>query len=471
MADQFPAPEIITIKQDFFQSSLQALRRLWTQPLVKIRMPKIQLLMGGDEYYYKLFSLINSAKSNIFCVTYTFDDSELANKVLQAIVRALDRGVTVYMVIDDLISNMNPKHKQLIIDHGGIILTRNTVKNIMNMFDKSFFQRDHEKILFVDNKFLIGSANIGVDYGGKKYGNNFFLDLNVYGKNCLIPEFVDMLEDLIFSMQGKMRFDQFQIFNDLHKYKTAYPIFSEFYNNWLKLTYCKQPFHMQIQRNLLWHIDHAQKNIKIIAPYYYPIESLNRALTRAKARGVKVEIVTSVDRDIPAYREFSNSLLFNKLLLQGIEVYEYGHHYLHAKGVLIDDEYLSVGSFNIDRWSWWNNIEAMVEIINHKNELNQFKNIYYELKSKSYPVPLKEGVEKEKGIMIRGWKLFHFLCDKLMNRGVYSFLQNSEGSLLERMQTNMSWNYEKYRRIKKLDSISVEDYFDSAKIRDANNQK
>lgn len=471
MADQFPAPEIITIKQDFFQSSLQALRRLWTQPLVKIRMPKIQLLMGGDEYYYKLFSLINSAKSNIFCVTYTFDDSELANKVLQAIVRALDRGVTVYMVIDDLISNMNPKHKQLIIDHGGIILTRNTVKNIMNMFDKSFFQRDHEKILFVDNKFLIGSANIGVDYGGKKYGNNFFLDLNVYGKNCLIPEFVDMLEDLIFSMQGKMRFDQYQIFNDLHKYKTAYPIFSEFYNNWLKLTYCKQPFHMQIQRNLLWHIDHAQKNIKIIAPYYYPIESLNRALARAKARGVKVEIVTSVDRDIPAYREFSNSLLFNKLLLQGIEVYEYGHHYLHAKGVLIDDEYLSVGSFNIDRWSWWNNIEAMVEIINHKNELNQFKNIYYELKSKSYPVPLKEGVEKEKGIMIRGWKLFHFLCDKLMNRGVYSFLQNSEGSLLERMQTNMSWNYEKYRRIKELDSISVEDYFDSAKIRDANNQK
>jgi phosphatidylserine/phosphatidylglycerophosphate/cardiolipin synthase-like enzyme len=266
-----------------------------------------------------------------------------------------------------------------------------------------------------------------------------------------------MLEDLIFSMQGKFRSDQFQLFNDLYRYKTMHPVFSEFYNDWLKLAYCKQPFHMQIQRNILWRIDHAQKHIKIIAPYYYPIESLNRALFNARMRGVKVEIVTSVDRDIPAYREFSNSLLFNKLLLQGVEVYEYGHHYLHAKGILVDDEYLSVGSFNMDRWSWWNNVEAMIEIVNRKNELDQFKNIYSELKSKSYPVPCKENVEKEKRFMIRGWKLFHFLCDKLMNRGVYSYFQNSEGSLLEQMQTNMSWNYEKYRRISELDGLSVED--------------
>lgn len=422
--------------------------------------------MGGDDYYYKLFSLINSAKSNIFCITYTFDDSELANKVLHSIVRALDRGVSVYMVIDDLISNMNPKHKQLIIDHGGVILTRNTVKNIMNMFDKSFFQRDHEKILFVDNKFLIGSANIGVDYGGKKYGNNFFLDLNVYGKNCLIPEFVNMLEDLIFSMQGKLRSEQFQMFNELYKYKNLYPIFSAFYRDWLKLVYCKQPFHMQIQRNLLWYIDHATSNVKIIAPYYYPIESLNRALTNAKARGIKVEIVTSVDRDIPAYREFNNRFLFNKLLLQGIQVYEYGHHYLHAKCIMIDDEYLSVGSFNLDRWSWWNNIEAMVEVFGHKKELEQFNYIYNELKSKSYPVIFRENTEKEKGLLIRGWKLFHLLCDKLMNRGVYSFFQNSESSLLVRMQTNMSWNYEKCNRMIVLDNTSINYILDATRMQE-----
>ena len=54
----------------------------------------------------------------------------------------------------------------------------------MNSLNRSYFQRDHEKLLLADNKILLGSANISKDYGGKKYGNDFFMDMNLIAENC-----------------------------------------------------------------------------------------------------------------------------------------------------------------------------------------------------------------------------------------------------------------------------------------------
>lgn len=53
-----------------------------------------------------------------------------------------------------------------------------------------------------DNCFLVGSSNLTSDYGGRLYGNNFFMDLNVFGKNCLSESFVEFIEILILSMRG-----------------------------------------------------------------------------------------------------------------------------------------------------------------------------------------------------------------------------------------------------------------------------
>jgi cardiolipin synthase len=437
--------ETVNLKIEFIESAKGVLGNLKKFHLQTIKLAKIKLLLGGDDYYYKLFSMIDGAQSHIFCLIYTLDDSNLANSVLKSLIQALNRGVKVFLVVDDLISIINIKHKQEIIDNGGIIITRNTAKDLFNMHDKSFFQRDHEKVVFADNQFLIGSANLASDYGGRFYGNNFFLDLNVYGKNCLIPEFADMLQDLILSMKTNINKDQLSLIRELKEYKKRYPIFTNFYSDSLKLVYCKQPFNMKIQNNLLKAIREAKESIKIIAPYYYPIKPLNEALVDASLRGINVEIITSLNRDVPAYKEFVNGMLFKKLLFNGVRVYEYGQEHLHAKGIIIDDSYLTIGSFNLDRWSWYNNIETMIEFYDRRAEIDQFKAIFDDIKIKSSFVRYQNNLKFLHIIKIRFWQTFLFLCDKLMNRGFYGYFQNMDSSVLEQMQTSMSWDFHKYQ--------------------------
>lgn len=95
----------------------------------------------------------------------------------------------------------------------------------------------------------------------------------------------------------------------------------------------------------------------MITPYYYRINQVDKALINAKERGVDVQIITSRKRDIPAYMPFKNYLLFQKFLRKGIDVYQVQDRYLHMKGCQFDDESITFGSFNFDKWSWCNNNE------------------------------------------------------------------------------------------------------------------
>lgn len=51
---------------------------------------------------------------------------------------------------------------------------------------------------------------------------------------------------------------------------------------------------------------------------------------------------------MPCYKYFYNYFLFKEYLKRNIEVYEYNKRFLHAKAFCIDDDYISIGSFNTD---------------------------------------------------------------------------------------------------------------------------
>ena len=56
------------------------------------------------------------------------------------------------------------------------------------------------------------------------------------------------------------------------------------------------------------------------------------------------------------------SVLYAELLSQGIRIYEYTPAFLHAKVALVDDDWATVGSSNIDPLSLLLNLEANVVV-------------------------------------------------------------------------------------------------------------
>ena len=408
--DKINLTEMDFLDKNFYKSCVETNNRIKSEKFEKIRLPKMKLLLGGEQYYDTLFKAIDRASYQIWLVNYTLENSLVGNIYLKKLIQASQRGVKCFVFIDNLVSNPNDELLQELKQAGGKVLYRNPKQYIWQMLVRSYFQRDHEKVCLADNVLILGSSNIASEYGGIKYGNNFFTDLNIYMKNVCIKDTLVFFDLMRRNLSG---LDQYKIpkkHNYIDEYVRKFPESPFGWKN-VNLLRSFYPWIEEIQHYMLERIKQAKSNIRIVSPYYYPIKEIDEALLDAKRRGVSVEFVTSLRRDVPAYKSLQNSVLFKEYIKEGIDVYEFTKNHLHAKAICVDGKYVNMGSFNLDHWSWYNNNEMNVEIANSPDISMQFDRIYYKLKKHSRKVEYKEDYES--------------LIDKVKNRYWHWFLITS----------------------------------------------
>jgi cardiolipin synthase A/B len=108
-------------------------------------------------------------------------------------------------------------------------------------------------------------------------------------------------------------------------------------------------------------IDGAVRRAWIMSAYFVPSRRFRKALRRAARRGVDVRLLMPGPRtDHPWVRQAARRF-YGKLLRSGVQIFEYQPHMLHAKAILCDD-WVSIGSSNLDRWSFRWNLEANQEV-------------------------------------------------------------------------------------------------------------
>lgn len=102
----------------------------------------------------------------------------------------------------------------------------------------------------------------------------------------------------------------------------------------------------------------AKRRIYVTTPYFLPDRSLMNALITAKRdRGLDVKVLVPGQRSDHFMTRASSRGLYGKLLEAGIEIYEYQPAMLHAKVLLVDDDWVVVGSTNFDNRSFGLNDE------------------------------------------------------------------------------------------------------------------
>lgn len=103
----------------------------------------------------------------------------------------------------------------------------------------------------------------------------------------------------------------------------------------------------------------AEKYIYLTTPYLVPDHRLIRILRLAVTRGVDVKILVPSSMDVPIVETASHSF-YDELLKSGVRIYEYQPNFLHAKTAVVDGDWSTVGSFNLDNLSFFYNYEANV---------------------------------------------------------------------------------------------------------------
>jgi cardiolipin synthase len=128
-----------------------------------------------------------------------------------------------------------------------------------------------------------------------------------------------------------------------------------------------------IERSYLGAIRSAQRQILFACAYFQPGQRFRRALLAAARRGVRITLLLQ-GRVEYRLQHYAQRALYGQLLAAGIEIHEYRLSYLHAKVAVVDDDWATVGSSNIDPLSLLLAREANV-VVRDREFCNQLRGV------------------------------------------------------------------------------------------------
>lgn len=315
---------------------------------------KVKIIQGGTEYFNLLFELINSAEESIHLQTYIFGNDETGQKVADALMAAAKRNVNVYLLADGYASqSLSAKMIQAFEESGVHFRFFEPLLKSKNFY---FGRRLHHKIFVSDGKYsLTGGINIADRYNDMP-GIAAWLDFALYAEGDISRELCltcwKTWDGFVQKMppnpcQKKIAFDFAE--EDCTKIGLRR-------NDWVRNKNEISTTYIQLFRN-------AQSHVTILCSYFLPGKIIRKLLRNASRRGVKIKIITAGPSDVMLSKN-AERWMYDWLLRNNIELYEYQTTVLHGKVAVCDSEWLTIGSYNINNISAYASIEVNLDVRN-----------------------------------------------------------------------------------------------------------
>jgi cardiolipin synthase len=119
------------------------------------------------------------------------------------------------------------------------------------------------------------------------------------------------------------------------------------------------PRHRRLYHQVLEAIRNSRKYVYITTPYFVPTHHLARVLRLAAHRGVDVKIIIPESSD-QTFVDLSSKTFFHGMLKSGVRLFQYKGKMLHSKTVVVDGDWSSIGTLNMDNVSLLYNFEANI---------------------------------------------------------------------------------------------------------------
>ena len=324
---------------------------------------KFTLLSSPVVILTELSERIDQAKHSCYLMFYICNEGGLANNVLDALVRASQRGVTCKLLFDSVGSRDFFKSKQpkRLTDAGIEVVEALPVGAFRLLFQRQDL-RLHRKLVCIDQKVAYtGSMNL--------------VDPAFFNKEKGVGEWVDLMirceGPIVQLIQGLFIWDWHLETNiKLPLEKISESSFSVKGDQNAQLIPSGPEFgKASIHQVLLSAIYEAKFSLVLTTPYFVPDESLHDALKVAALRGVDVKVILPAINDSFMVRHASR-VFFDELLSAGVKIYKFHGGLLHSKSIVIDEKIALLGTVNLDKRSFWLNFE-MTMLVDNQNFAGQ----------------------------------------------------------------------------------------------------
>ncbi|OFZ93163.1 MAG: cardiolipin synthase B [Betaproteobacteria bacterium RIFCSPLOWO2_12_FULL_62_58] len=317
---------------------------------------RITLLRSGQKYFPALEAACDAARHEIHVETYIFEDDVAGRRIAAALARAARRGVATHLLVDGYGSKeLNPGLASE-VQRAGVRLLVYRPDISPWTFRRQRLRRMHRKVAVIDARLaFVGGINIIDDmHTPRQKPPRFDYAVRVEGP------LVASVHPVVKRLWALVELTHFG--DDWHSQPAPEPDETPRGDQSAAFLVRDNLGHRSdIEEAYLEAISGARSEILVANAYFFPGLSFRRALMEAASRGVRVMLLLQ-GRVEYALLHYASRALYGAFLDAGIEIYEYHSSFLHAKVAVIDRRWATVGSSNIDPFSFLLAREANVVI-------------------------------------------------------------------------------------------------------------
>jgi cardiolipin synthase A/B len=294
----------------------------------------VRILNGAGEFYPALEQRIRQAKHSVNLEFYLWRGDETGIRFLHLLTETAQRGVTVRLLLDGVGSfELSRKHLKAFRAAGGEFawfqgLDPKRGRFVLNL-------RDHRKLQIIDNAFaFVGGMNIGREYEGFDPRSGPWRDVQLEVSGTVVRTVQEVFADDWFFAAGK---------------KIAE----------LPVVPCRtiHPMHVIVggadrqnepmSKSIVSLLNEAKTRVWVATGYFVPDDVLLAALELAAGRGVDVRLLVAKKNNYP-WLVIAGRSYYDELLAAGVHIFEYTTGTYHAKVAVVDEQWVMIGSANLD---------------------------------------------------------------------------------------------------------------------------
>jgi len=313
---------------------------------------RIEPLLNGDEAFPAMLAAIESSNTSLSLATYIFDNDPTGRQFVEALGRAVARGVSVRVLIDAAGARYSWPPIAHKLKHARIPFATFLPSPLHAPWRAATINlRNHRKILVVDGQ------------------TGFTGGMNIRHGNVLADQPKYAVQDLHFRVAGPVLTHLQEAFVNDWAFATGETLGGDLWFPELKecgnliarvITDGPDADYDKLRWTLLAALGEAQTSLQILTPYFLPDTAIVTALNLAALRGVQVDIILPAKNNLPVVHWASRAMWW-QVLKRGCRIWLTPPPFDHSKLMIVDGHWVLLGSANWDARSLRLNFELNVE--------------------------------------------------------------------------------------------------------------
>ena len=342
----------LRIRQELVEDHLKVIGGMASKQSAYIQnVGNYPVYMEKDSKYYKsgeaafadMLEDLKNSKKFIFVEFFIMEPGKMFDSIVDILEEKAKEGVQVRLIYDDMgcVDKLPPHYYRTLQKKGIHCACFNPFRPFLSIVMNN---RDHRKILVIDGEIAYtGGINLADEYINEIERFGYWKDAALRITGDCVWNFTSMfLEMWSYITKGTEDFNKFKVVSNDNAalISNGKGFVQPFGDSPLD----KKCIGEAVYLNL---INNARKYVYIFTPYLIIGEELATALTNAAQSGVDVRIVTP---EIPDKKMvfLVTQANYENLIRGGVKIYQYTPGFIHSKCFVVDDEFASVGTINLD---------------------------------------------------------------------------------------------------------------------------